>query len=298
NASIPTQNAARVNNKGIEANLKWNDKIGDFRYFVGGNFTFIKNKVTRFKGDDQSISGTNLVQEGQPINVQYVLAVDRILQTDEDMLYVDKMLLDAPVDPVTGVKKNPFAAFGRPQKGDLLYKDLNNDGIVDDQDRYTVGHGRIPRISYGLSFGGEWKGFDFSCLLQGVAGLQVYWQDKFYQPFINVGDVMNKEIAENAWREGMTNASYPRLLTRTNIINAQPSDFWVQSKSYLRVKNLQFGYKFSDKINKQLHTKQIRLFTSMENILTFTDYNGIDPEVNGTTYPTLKQLSIGLNVTL
>ncbi|MFD1628751.1 SusC/RagA family TonB-linked outer membrane protein [Pseudopedobacter beijingensis] len=298
NATIPTQNAARVNNKGIEANLKWNDKIGNVKYFVGGNFTFIKNEVTRFKGDEQSISGTNLIQEGLPINVQYVLAVDRILQSDEDMLYVEKMIMDAPIDAGTGFKRNPFAAYGTPQKGDFLYKDLNGDGIIDDQDRYTVGYGRIPRTTYGISFGAEWKGFDFSCLLQGVSGLQVYWQDKFYQPFFNVGDVMNREIAENAWREGITNAQYPRLLTRTNVINSHPSDFWVQNKSYLRVKNLQLGYKFSDKVNKQLNTKQIRLFASMENFLTFTDYKGIDPEVNGTTYPTLKQVSFGLNITL
>lgn len=298
NATIPTQNAARVNNKGIETNLKWNDRIGDFRYFVGGNFTLIKNKVSRFKGDEQSISGTNLIQQGLPINVQYVLAVDRILQTDEDMLYVENMIADAPINPATGTKMNPFAAYGTPQKGDFFYKDLNNDGIIDDKDRYTVGHGRIPRITYGFSFGGEWKGFDFSCLLQGNAGIKVYYQDKFYQPFLNVGSVINKEIAENAWREGITNAQYPRLLTRTNVINAQPSDFWVQNKSYLRVKNLQFGYKLPKKINERLSASQIRIFTSMENILTFTDYKGIDPEINGTNYPTLKQISFGLNVTL
>src|SRR5690606_39222257 len=171
--------------------------------------------------------------------------------------------------------------FSRDWSSDVCSSDLNGDGIIDDQDRYTVGYGRIPRTTYGISFGAEWKGFDFSCLLQGVSGLQVYWQDKFYQPFFNVGDVMNREIAENAWREGITNAQYPRLLTRTNVINSHPSDFWVQNKSYLRVKNLQFGYKFSDKINKQLNTKQIRLFASMDNFLTFTDYKGIDPEVNG-----------------
>ncbi len=296
-ATIPKQNAARVRNRGVEASLKWNDQIGNFKYFVGGNFTFIDNNVTRFKGDEQAISGTNLIQEGYPINIQYVLAVDRILQTDEDMLLVEEMKKNAPIDPATGKQVDPFKAYGTPQKGDFLYKDLNNDGIIDDKDRHTVGNGKAPRITYGISFGGEWKGFDFSCLLQGNSGTEVYWQDKYYQPFLIYGDVINKEVAENAWREGMTDAKYPRLLTRTNVINSQPSDFWVQDKSYLRVKNIQVGYSLPKKLIQKVDIEQVRLYTSMENIFTFTDYNGIDPEVSGTTYPTLKQISIGLNVT-
>ena len=296
NASIPTQNAARVRNRGVEMNLKWNHRIGKVNYFVGGNFTFIDNEVTRFKGEERSISGTNMIQEGYPINIQYVLAVDRILQTDEDMLFVEKMIKDAPLDPTTGQRVNPFASYGTPKKGDFLYKDLNGDGVIDDNDKYAVGHGLAPRLTYGFSLGAEWNGFDFSCLFQGNAGLQVYWQDKFYMGYINYGDVINKEIAEGAWREGRTNATYPRLLTGLNTLNAQPSDFWVQNKSYLRLKNVQIGYKIPKKLLQKLDISQLRLYTSLENMLTFTSYKGIDPEISGTTYPTMKQITVGVNV--
>lgn len=296
NASIPTQNAARVQNKGVELNLKWNHKIGKVNYFVGGNFTFIDNEVTRFKGKERSINGTNMIQEGYPINIQYVLAVDRILQTDEDMLFVEKMMKDAPIDPATGQRTNPFASYGTPQKGDFLYKDLNGDGVIDDNDKYAVGHGLAPRLTYGFTFGAEWNGFDFSCLLQGNSGIEVYWQDRFHKGYVDFGDVINKEIAEGAWRQGRTDAKYPRLLTKLNSINSQPSDFWVQNKSYLRLKNVQIGYKLPKKLIQKMDISQFRLYTSLENMLTFTSYKGIDPEISGTTYPTMKQITVGVNV--
>ena len=175
-------------------------------------------------------------------------------------------------------------------------KDLNGDGVIDDNDKYAVGHGLAPRLTYGFSLGAEWNGFDFSCLFQGNAGLQVYWQDKFYMGYINYGDVINKEIAEGAWREGRTNATYPRLLTGLNTLNAQPSAFWVQNKSYLRLKNVQIGYKIPKKLLQKLDISQLRLYTSLENMLTFTSYKGIDPEISGTTYPTMKQITVGVNV--
>lgn len=296
NASIPTQNAARVRNRGFEMNLKWSHRINKVDYYLGGNFTFIDNKVTRFKGDERTISGTNMIQEGYPINIQYVLGVDRILQTDEDMLLVEKMINDAPIDPTTGQRVNPFASYGTPQKGDFLYKDINGDGVIDDNDKYPVGHGLAPRLTYGFSFGLEWNGFDIACLFQGNAGIKRYWQDQFYRGYVEYGNVINKEIAENSWREGITDAKYPRLLTNLDKKNAQPSDFWIQDKSYLRLKNIQFGYRIPKKYLQKLDISQIRIYTSLENMLTFTSYKGIDPEINGTTYPTMKEITVGLNV--
>lgn len=297
NVSIPTQNAAQVNNKGIEANIKWQKKLGNFNFFVGGNITLVKNNITKYKGEDKTINGVYLIQEGQPINALYVLAVDKLLQTDEDMLLVNKLIQDAPIDPLTNVQKNPFAAYGKPRKGDFLYKDMNNDGVIDENDRYVVGNGSTPTIMYGITFGAGWKGFDLSCLLQGVADIKAYWQDDFYTTGLIYGNQINKEIAENSWVDGRTDASYPRLVYYTNTINNQPSDFWVQDKSYMRLKNLQIGYKLPLSLNKKIDIEQIRIYSSMENLLTFTNYKGIDPEVAGTNYPTLKQISFGLNIT-
>lgn len=297
NAKIPTQNAARVNNKGIEASIKWQKKIKDFNFYIGGNFTYVSNVVTKYKGEDKTINGNFLVQEGQPINVLYVLATDRILQTDEDMALVQQMIDNAPVDPLSGQKVNPFAAYGKPQRGDLLYKDMNKDGIINENDRYTVGNGNTPTIMYGISLGAGWKGIDVSAVFQGIGGFKTYWQDSFYTTGLVYGGQMNREIAENSWREGVTDAKFPRMLYYTNTQNNRPSDFWIQDKSFVRLKNLQIGYKIPSLLTKKLNIEQIRIYSSMENLFTFTKYKGIDPEINGTNYPTLKQISFGLNVT-
>lgn len=91
NATVPKSNAAQVRNRGLELNLTWTDRIGQVDYFVGGNVSYVKNEVTKFKGDEPSISGTNMILEGQPINIQYVLSVDRIIQTEEDLALVRAM---------------------------------------------------------------------------------------------------------------------------------------------------------------------------------------------------------------
>lgn len=297
NAAVPTQNAARVNNRGVELTLRWQDKVGDFSYFIGGNLSWVKNEVTRYKGDEPTIRGANMIREGYPINVQYVLSVDRIVQTDDDLLLVKEMIKNAPKDPATGQAKNPFAAYGTPTYGDFLYKDLNGDGLIDENDRYAVGHGNTPQLLYGIQLGGAWKGIDFSALIQGVEGMKTLWNDRFYQGYIDYGAVVNTRIAEGAWRPGRTDASYPRLLTGTNKMNNVASDFWVEDKSYMRLKNVQIGYTLPQKITSKAGISRLRVYAAGENLWTLTDYKGIDPEVGGTTYPTLKQFMLGINLT-
>lgn len=296
NASIPNQNAAEVRNRGLELTLGWHDKIGEVNYRINGNFSFVDNEVTKFKGDERTISGTNVIQEGFPINIQYVLAVDRIIQTDEDLAIVQDMIDNAPIDEVTNEKRNPFAAFGRPQKGDFLYKDTNGDGVVNNDDRYMVGNGTAPRVNYGLTLGMDWKGFDLSILLQGVTGLKVHWLDNYYRPTVNFGNNINKEIADGRWFEGRTDAKYPRLLQQARTINSQPSDFWMADKSYLRVKNIQLSYLIPKDITQKIGIEGIRLYTNLENYFTFTNYKGFDPEISGINYPIMKQTTFGLNV--
>ena len=298
NASIPRTNAATVRNNGVEFSLNYRDKIGeDFKFNIGGNVTFIDNKVTKFKGDDQSISGTNLLQEGYAINTQYLLLTDRIIQTDADLALVQQMKDNAPIDPESGEKLNPFASYGTPSKGDLLYKDANGDGLINDDDRVAIGHGTAPRITYGLNVGFDYKGFDFSVLVQGNAGNKVFYQDGYYSPTVRWGYQINQEIADNRWVEGKTDARFPRLLPYTNTMNIRNSDFWLQNKAFLRVKNIQLGYTIPNSLTQQIAVQNLRIFGSLENYWTFTSYVGFDPEVSGTNYPTMKQAVFGLSLT-
>ncbi|WP_304209116.1 TonB-dependent receptor, partial [Phocaeicola plebeius] len=144
-ASIPTQNSAKVVNKGFELTLNWADKINDFHYNVGMNMTFVNNKVTKFKGDEPSISGSKMIKEGYPINVQYILVADRIVQTQEDLDYVQSLVDNAPIGK-DGKQVNPFQTYKRPELGDVLYKDMDGNGIFNDDDRVPLGYGDTPRL--------------------------------------------------------------------------------------------------------------------------------------------------------
>lgn len=295
NASIPKQNSAEVRNKGIELNLNYRNKIDNFGYRIGGNFTFVDNKVTKYKGGERSISGANLIQEGYAINTQYILTVDRIIQTDADMEIVNGMIQNAPLDE-NGNKRNPFAAYGTPQKGDFLYSDNNGDGIINDDDRVTIGHGTAPRVSYGLSLGADWKGFDFSMLIQGASGLQQIWHDLYHTTGVRWGYQINQEVADGRWFDGRTDASYPRFLNYVDTRNTRNSEFWLQNKSYMRLKNIQLGYTLPLVVSQSLKISNVRVYGSLENFLTFTKYKGFDPEVSGTNYPTMKQVVFGISV--
>ena len=302
NASIPRKNAAEVRNVGGELNLMWNDKIGSVGYFVGGNVSYIRNKVTKFKGKESSISGANMIVEGEPINVQYVLQVDRLIQTDEDLAIVQAMVDNNP---------DAFASYKRPEKGDFLYKDVSGvgpdglpdgipDGKITDADRVKIGNGTNPTTTYGFTFGFNWNGFDFSCLLQGIGGLKVYWNGMdgaTFWPQVGRGNQINKTIADGRWYEGRTDATYPRLLEYNDSRNRVASDFWIQDKSYLKVKNVQLGYTLPRGFSRRILLETFRLYAGIDNARTFTNYQGLDPEVDGTKYPTMRTATFGINLT-
>ena len=249
--ALPKQNSAEVTNKGIEFTLGWQDKIGDFTYGANANFAYITNNVDKFKGKDKggmSISGANLIWEGHSINSQYLMRVDRILQTDEDMKIVDEMIAKNP---------NAFKALGKPQKGDFLYKDIVSDGTN-------------PKFTFGLNLNAAYKGFDVSALLQGQLGIKTFWMNDAYNtPTVRYGYQINKEVADGRWYEGRTDAKYPRLIQYQDTRNTKPSDFYLQDRSFLKIRNIQF---------------------------TFTSFKGFDPEVSGMNYPTMKQCTLGLNI--
>lgn len=288
-STLPTQNAATVTNKGAELTLGWQGKIKDVSYNISGNFTYVKNNVDKYKGDDYSLSGVNYIREGYAINSQYMLRVDRIIQTDDDLAIVQKMI---------DKNANAFTAFGIPQKGDLLYKDLTGDGIVNNDDRVVVSDGNNPKYLFGLNTSFGYKGFDLAVLLQGVAGIKVYWQQAQYNtPTVRWGYQLNKKVVEGRWYEGRTDATYPRLLENSDTRNTVASDFYLENKSYLKIRNIQLGYTLPQALSRKLYTERFRIYGSLENFFTFTSYNGFDPEVSGMAYPSMKQAVVGINIT-
>ena len=288
-STVPNQNAGEVNNKGFEFDLRWNDRIGKVSYNVGVNMGFVNNKVTRFQGDVSSINGVYKTQEGKPINQLYVITVDRIVRDQSDLDYVQSL-----------VDRNPdyFATYQRPELGDFLYRDANNDGKLDTNDRVEIGHGNVPRITYGANLGASWNNFDFSVLFQGVADYKVYYNNQAFRFVTVMGQSLIKDITDNSWTpENPYNSKYPLLRNNANGKNNIASDAFVHNAAYFRCKNIQLGYTIPRDVTRKFFVENLKVYASIDNLFTITDFPGLDPEVGANVgYPSVRQYSIGLNI--
>ena len=288
-STVPNQNAGEVNNKGFEFDLRWNDRIGKVSYNVGVNMGFVNNKVTRFQGDVSSINGVYKTQEGKPINQLYVITVDRIVRDQSDLDYVQSL-----------VDRNPdyFATYQRPELGDFLYRDANGDGKLDTNDRVEIGHGNVPRITYGANLGASWNNFDFSVLFQGVADYKVYYNNQAFRLVTVMGQSLIKDITDNSWTpENPYNSKYPLLRNNANSKNNIASDAFVHNAAYFRCKNIQLGYTIPRDVTRKFFVENLKVYASIDNLFTITDFPGLDPEVGANVgYPSVRQYSIGLNI--
>lgn len=288
-STVPNQNAGEVNNKGFEFDLRWNDRIGKVSYNVGVNMGFVNNKVTRFQGDVSSINGVYKTQEGKPINQLYVITVDRIVRDQSDLDYVQSL-----------VDRNPdyFATYQRPELGDFLYRDANGDGKLDTNDRVEIGHGNVPRITYGANLGASWNNFDFSVLFQGVADYKVYYNNQAFRFVTVMGQSLIKDITDNSWTpENPYNSKYPLLRNNANGKNNIASDAFVHNAAYFKCKNIQLGYTIPRDVTRKFFVENLKVYASIDNLFTITDFPGLDPEVGANVgYPSVRQYSIGLNI--
>lgn len=288
-STVPNQNAGEVNNKGFEFDLRWNDRICKVSYNVGVNMGFVNNKVTRFQGDVSSINGVYKTQEGKPINQLYVITVDRIVRDQSDLDYVQSL-----------VDRNPdyFATYQRPELGDFLYRDANGDGKLDTNDRVEIGHGNVPRITYGANLGASWNNFDFSVLFQGVADYKVYYNNQAFRFVTVMGQSLTKDITDNSWTpENPYNSKYPLLRNNANGKNNIASDAFVHNAAYFRCKNIQLGYTIPRDVTRKFFVENLKVYASIDNLFTITDFPGLDPEVGANVgYPSVRQYSIGLNI--
>ncbi|MDE6151744.1 MAG: TonB-dependent receptor [Prevotella sp.] len=287
---VPNQNAGEVVNNGLELDLHWNDNIGNVRYNVGFNMGFVNNKVTKFQGDVPSVSGVYKIQEGRPINQLYVITVDRIVRDQADLDYVQSL-----------VDRNPdyFATYQRPELGDFLYADANGDGRLDASDRVELGHGSLPRLSYGASLGVSWKGLEFSALFQGTGKHLVYYNNQAFRFVTVMGQSLIKDITDNAWTpDNPYDSKYPLLRNSADGRNNIASDAFVHNAAYFRCKNMQLGYTFAKSLTRKIFVESLKVYASIDNLFTITSFPGLDPEVGATVgYPVVRQYSVGVNVT-
>jgi TonB-linked SusC/RagA family outer membrane protein len=271
-----------VKNSGFEMALTYNSKSGNLKYSISGNGSFNKNEILNL-GDmdfisppDGALVGSyqpSRTMVGHPISAFYGFVYDGIYQNEEE-------ITKGPVDKI-GQQIRP---------GDMRFKDLNGDGFIDESDRQVIGN-PTPTFTYGLNFSASYKNFDFSMLLQGVSGNEIYnyiyQQGTIGDPRYNDG-INRLTDVNDRWTESNPSTKFPRISFRDNDYskNNRFSDFWLQSGSYLRVKNLQIGYVIPKSITEKIHIERCRFYVSGNNLLTFTNYKGFDPEIgiNSTGY--------------
>lgn len=182
------------------------------------------------------------------------------------------------------------------QPGDIRYRDLNGDNIINQFDQTAIGQNK-PLLFMGLSLGFQFKSFDFSALIQGVANRKIYLSGNTEWAFQNNGLGQAWEHSLDRWTPATAaSATYPRLTVGTNINNEATSTFWMKSGDYVRLKNIEIGYSLPKSLLNRIKLSTIRVFASGTNLLTFSAYDRVDPEVYNGTYPLQRLLNVGVNI--
>lgn len=276
----PTVNYAKMQNKGFELELNHANHIGEFQYSVNVNFSTNRNEVLRVNAPYYDTNNT--IQEGLPWMSNYMVEWIGIFQSADD-------IANSPTHPYN------------PKPGDLKFKDQNNDGKIDGDDRVVV-DGAYPDFFYAGGFNLAWKGFDVSAFFQGLEGSRFFVDRWGTVPFTQ-GAAPTKEFAENAWTEENKSNTYPAMYQDGyGPVTSTRSTFFLQDASYLRLKNLVIGYTLPETLTQKIRMKDVRVYLSGDNLVTFTKYPGADPERLGVgrqrfaTYPQLKVFTAGLNV--
>ncbi len=192
------------------------------------------------------------------------------------------------------IKNHPTQSMGTPVPGDLKYRDLNGDKVVDSKDRQVLGS-YFPKINFGLNLSVQYKDFDLSALLQGAADVKSAPVAEIRYAFYNGGKVTEQHL--DRWTPENPNATYPRL-SMSDSKNRVTSSFWMQDASYAKLRNLQVGYSLPKQLISKYGISRLRVYCSIDNLFMISGFDGVDPEaISGNYYPLTRNYSFGLNVT-
>jgi len=269
--AAPYINGGDVQNRGFEFAVNWHDKIGkDFTYGMNVNLTYNKNKVTRIANEEGVIHGASHVlsqntqemyraEVGYPIGYFYGYKTEGIFQNQ------------AQIEEYIAAGKGVFEG-ARP--GDVIFADLNQDGVIDENDKTMIGNPH-PDFVMGFSMNFGYKGFDLSLTATGAFGHQIA---KAYRNFADTRyDNYTREVFDRWMGEG-TSDKWPRLTYGTEINYQYISDIWIENADYVKLQNVTLGYDFK-KLFPKMPLGQARLYVTAQNLFTITGYSGMDPEV-------------------
>jgi TonB-linked SusC/RagA family outer membrane protein len=276
----PWFNTGNIQNKGVELSFQWSDKIGDFNYGFNSNLTTISNKVKYMPVTDITTENNRTI-EGHSIGTLYGLVSEGVIQLNDDY-YTRGADGNFQYDKSGFLTGYRFAKQNAnvPQPGDLKYTDLNADGKVDNLDKTIIGK-TIPSYTYTLGFDCSYKSFDLNIFLFGVGDFDIYNAQRARMSSMNNQDMDHNKFTDfalNYWTEENQSTTNVRLDKSNRNSNDQMSSFWVEDGSFLRVKDLQLGYRLSPENCAQVGIGSARIYLSASNLYNFTAYKGRDPE--------------------
>ncbi|WP_346857919.1 TonB-dependent receptor [uncultured Draconibacterium sp.] len=272
------QNLGEVTNSGLELELTWKDKIGDFSYEIRGSFATVNNNVDKYRGEGTRIEGARMLASSSYIT---------FFEEGYPLWYIRGYKLDG-VDATTGAP---------------IFADLTDDGEITEADRTDLGNA-IPDYTYGLTLSASYKNFDVSIYGTGTSG-----NSMVYAMMSTSGSEQSNRPAflyEDRWTSSNTQASLPAPLYQMNDPRFYNSDAFVFDASFFKIKQIQLGYKLPKKLMDPIGMESVRAYVQLDNFFTFTDYPGSDPETNAYnsamaldfgSYPIAKSVSFGFNIT-
>ena len=293
---VPSINAGKMQNKGWELAITTNNIMkSKFKWSTTFNVSYNKNKVVSINDTVPMPAGSiglnyylSLIQAGVPINEFYGYVTDGIFQTQAE---VNNHALQTPGnDP-----------YNRTSPGDIRFKDLNHDGVINDKDRTFLGNPN-PSFIFSMNNTFSYKGFTLNVFLQGVAGNKILNANRLYDESMYTSFNQTTAVLKR-WTGPGTSNSMPRAVYNDPNNNSRPSTRYIENGSYLRIKNVTLSYNIPKDILKSLWLNSARVYVSAENLYTFTKYSGFDPEVGVTgidnhVYPVSRTVSVGINLGL
>ena len=285
--SLPSSyvNEGRVKNHGYEITLSWDDHIGNVRYSISPNFSFARNQVIEMLEVEPMYD--YLKHTGLPVGQPFGYDLFEFYQPGTEERYMETYGVPMP-------DQNLDLRYG-----DAVYVDLNGDGIVDQNDRKPLGYTTNPEITFSLNTSIHWKGLDFSMLWTGAdhvsRSLNGYFRDQFGSTNTSA---LTQWVADNSWTEDNPDAILPRISFTNRVHNNRDSQAWMINSRYVRLKNVEIGYTFN-KPKSMPFFNYIRFYVSGQNLLTFSRFDGNDPEAPGSgldfgvRYPMTRVVNVG-----
>jgi hypothetical protein len=292
---VPSINAGSMQNKGVEIGVLTKNMTGAFTWNTDFNISFNQNEIKSLNDstplfvDNYGLNANfGIDQKGHPANEFYGFVTDGIFQNQKD---VDNH----------AVQQAGTTASNSTSPGDIRFKDLNSDGVINAGDRTYIGNPN-PKFIYAMNNSFAYKGFDLSIFLQGVYGNKIFNANNIYQEGMSTAQNQTERTL-GRWEGEGTGNFMPRAIYGDPNQNSRVSTRYIEDGSYLRIKNVTIGYTLPMQLVQRIKFSSVRIYASCLNLATFTRYSGFDPEVgvNGvdySVYPVTRTISVGVNLNL